>query len=108
MISCKDYVMRRKADLKDQIALCKRAPKLCVIQIGDDPASNSYVKGKNKDCEEVGIEFEHIHIKDYEKFSGLDLLDLIRSKNTDNSVDGIIVQLPIPAKYDVTRPVTSD
>lgn len=101
MISCKEYVMTRKEELKEQIASCERAPKLCVIQIGDDPASNSYIKGKKKDCEEIGVEFEHIHIKDYKNFSMYNLVSLILRKNEDSSVDGIIVQLPIPAKYDV-------
>lgn len=101
MMSCKDYVKTRKELLREQVAYLERAPKLCVIQIGEDPASNSYIKGKRKDCEEIGVEFEHIHIKEYESFSESALIDLILEKNKDKSVDGIIVQLPIPDKYDV-------
>ena len=102
MISCKDYVALRKEELKEQVAEFKRAPKLCVIQIGDDPASNSYIKGKQRDCMELGILCEHIHIKDYAYFSEHELYALIYRLNMDNSVDGIIVQLPIPAKYTVS------
>lgn len=103
MISCKEYVTLRKEELKERVANFKRAPKLCVIQIGDNSASNSYIKGKQKDCTELGISYEHIHIKDYDDFEERDLLNLINRLNWDSSVDGIIVQLPIPDKYNVKR-----
>ena len=101
MVTCKEYVKNQKELLSKEIKLFERNPKLCVIQIGDNAASNSYVKGKIKDCNEVGIECEHIHIIDYKNFSQGDLLKLIMNKNFDPSVDGIIVQLPVPDKYDV-------
>ena len=101
MVTCKEYVKNQKELLSKEIKSFERNPKLCVIQIGDNAASNSYVKGKIKDCNEVGIECEHIHIIDYENFSQGDLLKLIMNKNFDPSVDGIIVQLPVPDKYDV-------
>lgn len=101
MVTCKEYVKIQKKILSEEINSFKRTPKLCVIQIGDNAASNSYVKGKIKDCDEVGIECEHIHIDVYEDFSQDDLLELIMNKNFDASVDGIIVQLPVPDKYDV-------
>ena len=101
MITCKDYVKIQKELLSNEIKSFKRKPKLCVIQISDNAASNSYVKGKIKDCDEVGIECEHIHIGVYEDFSQENLRNLIEQKNNDNSVDGIIVQLPVPDKYDV-------
>ena len=101
VITCKEYVKNQKELLAKEIKSFERNPKLCVIQIGDNAASNSYVKGKIKDCNEVGIECEHIHIIDYENFSQGDLLKLIMNKNFDPSVDGIIVQLPVPDKYDV-------
>ena len=58
MISCKDYAALKKEELKTKIDehIIIR-PYLAVIQIGDDPASNSYIKGKQRDCEEVGIFF---------------------------------------------------
>lgn len=101
MVTCKEYVKIQKKILSEEINSFKRTPKLCVIQIDDNAASNSYVKGKIRDCNEVGIECEHIHIIDYEYFSQDDLLELIMNKNFDASVDGIIVQLPVPDKYDV-------
>lgn len=101
MISCKEYAEKRKKELKEMVSSFKRIPKLCVIQIGNDSASDAYIKGKIKDCNEVGIECEHVHIADYENFSQEDLLALISEENEDDTVDGIIVQLPIPNKYNV-------
>ena len=69
MVTCKEYVKNQKELLSNEIKSFKRKPKLCVIQISDDSASNSYVRGKERDCLEVGIEFEHIHIIDYKDFS---------------------------------------
>jgi len=70
-------------------------PKLAVILIGDDPASVSYVRGKEKDCLHVGIEFI-LHKFDAD-YSETDLLALIATLNNDPSVHGFIVQLPLPA-----------
>ena len=64
-ISCKEYAANLKEELKE---LCEKLPRqrcLTVIQIGDNKASNSYIKGKRKDCKNVGIKFYHIHIKDF-------------------------------------------
>lgn len=101
MISCKDYVAIQKEIIKDKIKTFNRKPKLCVLQIGDNPASNTYVKNKRKDCNEVGIEFEHVHIKDYENVSQKSLYWELVQINADETVDGIIIQLPIPDKYNV-------
>jgi len=72
---------------------CK--PKLAVILIGDDPASVSYVRGKEKDCLLVGIEFQ-LHKFDVD-YSENDLLNLIATLNNDHDIHGFIVQLPLPA-----------
>ena len=101
MISCKEYVAIKKEELKEKVKSFDRAPKLCVVQIGDNPASNTYVKGKARDSEEIGIEFEHVHIKNYEDLSQCDLVLTLENLNNDDSIDGIIVQLPIPDKYNV-------
>ena len=67
IVSCKDYVAIQKKELKDKVSTFERNPKLCVVQIGNDKASNVYVRNKQKVCEEIGIEFNHVHIEDYEK-----------------------------------------
>lgn len=99
MISCKDYVAIQKKELKDKVSTFERKPKLCVVQIGNDQASNVYVRNKQKVCEEIGIEFNHVHIEDYENLSQLGLEAKLELLSTSN--DGVILQLPIPDKYDV-------
>ncbi len=101
--SCKEYVEIRKKALKEEISKFKRKPCLAVIQVDDNPASTSYIKGKKKDCEEVGIEFIHSHI-DSERMSQIDLQNLIKAYcEEESNVDGIIIQLPIPDKYNLDR-----
>ena len=100
-ISCKEYAANLKEELKE---LCEKSPRqrcLTVVQIGNDAASNSYVNGKRKDCEYVGIKFNHVHITDYENLDESDLCQIIKELDNSKEVDGIIIQLPIPDKYNV-------
>lgn len=101
MISCKEYVEVLKQQLKEKVATFENKPKLCVIQIGNDPASNTYIKNKKKVAEEVGIACEHIHIE--ENMSQKALESLIKCQDSKCNVDGIIIQLPIPGKYDIEK-----
>lgn len=101
MISCKEYTQIRKEELKEKVSTFSRRPCLCVVQIGNNAASNSYIKGKKRDCEEVGIEFEHKHFSDYKDYSQEDMINVIKILNECKMIDGIIIQLPIPDKYDV-------
>ncbi len=72
-----------------------RKPGLAVVLVGSDPASSIYVRNKVKACEETGIiSYKH---ELNEKTSEKELLELIDSLNGDNKVDGILVQLPLPA-----------
>lgn len=85
-----------------EIDFCKnkygRSPKLSVILVGNDPASVTYVRNKEKACKEIGIESD-MHLLPYST-SQEDLLKLIDTLNHDESVDGILVQLPIPKHID--------
>ena len=104
MISCKEYVEMRKKELKEQISILSknnRAPHLSVIQIGSNDASERYIRGKKKDCEEVGIAFSHLHIEDYDFYNIDNVKRVISDVNDISNCDGIIVQLPIPDKFDV-------
>lgn len=75
-----------------------RKPGLAVILVGDDPASRVYVTGKEKDCAECGfLSFEH---KMPAQTSQEELLATIRALNADDTVDGILVQLPLPKHLD--------
>jgi methylenetetrahydrofolate dehydrogenase (NADP+)/methenyltetrahydrofolate cyclohydrolase len=72
----------------------KRAPKLTVILVGDDPASQIYVRNKEKACAEVGMSSETRRIPASIKQN--ELIDIIKSLNQDEGVDGILVQFPLP------------
>ncbi len=69
-------------------------PKLVVIQVGDDPASTIYVNKKHKACLRLGIESEIKHLPEETRYE--DLIDAIVKLNNDDSVHGILVQLPLP------------
>ena len=77
-----------------------RAPALRVVLVGDHPASQSYVRAKRRAAAEVGIDAETIQRP--ADLPQADLLDLLRTLNADEGVDGILVQLPLPAHVDQT------
>lgn len=102
MISCKDYVKKRKDILKSEIAAFNSQPTLVVIQVDDDAASTSYINGKKRDCDYVGIRLIHEHINS-NQYSQKDLEKKIIEYDCSVWVHGIIIQLPIPDKYDVKK-----
>lgn len=76
-------------------------PKLAVIMVGDNPASKVYVKNKSKACEEVGIEYEEYLLKG--NISQKELLDLINTLNKDKTINGILLQSPIPPHLNINE-----
>lgn len=78
-------------------------PGLATVLVGDDPASHTYVRGKRRDAEEVGIRSVHHELP--ADISQDELLTLIQSLNDDDDVDGILVQLPLPGDLDGERTV---
>lgn len=94
------------ADIRDTIAQQVqarlnqglRAPGLAVILVGNDPASEVYVTHKRKDCEQVGFQSQAYDLP--ATTTQEELLNLIDTLNADTSVDGILVQLPLPAHLD--------
>ncbi len=82
-------------------AKLKRRPGLAAVLVGEDPASQAYVKSKAKATNEAGmVSFEH---RLPETTSEKDLLALIAKLNADDAVDGILVQLPLPKQIDTSR-----
>ena len=75
-----------------------RSPGLATVLVGEDPASQVYVRGKRRDAEEVGMVSFHHPLP--ATVSQEDLEDLIRTLNDDPAVDGILVQLPLPGDLD--------
>ena len=84
--------------LKDQISewksVYKKAPGLAVILVGNDPASQVYVKNKQRTCHDIGIDSFEYRLP--ENTSQDELLSLIDTLNMDNKVHGILLQLPLP------------
>jgi methylenetetrahydrofolate dehydrogenase (NADP+) / methenyltetrahydrofolate cyclohydrolase len=69
-------------------------PKLIVVQVGNDPASTSYIAQKIKSCDAVGMRHDHRHLPEDTNLDGL--LKVVDSLNNDDDVSGFIVQLPLP------------
>lgn len=88
------------AKVKAHQAQGLRAPGLAVIQVGSDPASQIYVRNKRRACDEVGFISQAY---DFEQTTTEELLELITKLNQDPTVDGILVQLPLPENIDKTR-----
>jgi len=87
-----------KQRVDERLTAGKRAPGLAVILVGDDPASSIYVNSKRQNCEKVGIaSFAHDLPADTDDAT---LLKLIDELNANPQVDGILVQLPLPAHFD--------
>lgn len=90
----KDELKEKAAKLKaDGINVC-----LCVIQVGNDPASSVYVRNKKKGCEYIGIDSRSFELA--EETTQEELLKLIDDLNNDDTVNGILVQLPLPKHID--------
>jgi len=93
-----DVLADVREGVEQLLAAGERAPGLAVIQVGDDPASKVYVGNKRRACERTGIvstAFDLLASTDMD-----DLLALIDRLNADASIDGILVQLPLPQGLD--------
>ncbi len=90
-----------KAKVEQRIANGQRAPGLAVILVGENPASKIYVGSKRKACEEVGFISKAYNCP--EEITEAELLKLIDDLNDDSTVDGILVQLPLPKHIDSTK-----
>ncbi len=82
-----------------------RNPTLAVILVGNDPASEVYVKNKRKACDEVGIKSLYIHL--VEDTPEEELLRIINKLNNDEDVDAILVQLPLPKHINTQKVISS-
>lgn len=83
-----------KAEVEKLLSEGKKRPHLGIILVGNDGASETYVNNKIKDCEEVGFKSTLFRLE--ETVSQEELLDKINLLNSDNDIDGFIVQLPLP------------
>lgn len=104
-ISGSELAKKIKSEIAEKItalsAQGKRFPGLAVILVGADPASQVYVGSKRKSCAEIGIQSQSYDLP--ETTTEEELLALIETLNNDDSVDGILVQLPLPKHIDSTK-----
>lgn len=98
IIDCRSIAQDIKDKIKNIIAEDDYAPILHIYQVGDNPASNAYIRGKLRDCEEVGVEAELIKLPEETTEDGLK--DKIQEDYNYDNADGIIVQLPLPKHID--------
>lgn len=104
IINGKKLAKEIREDLKIKCEELKRRgikPKLAVVMVGDNSASQIYVRNKSKVCDEIGIKFE-----EYLLDSSIEqkvLIDLIEKLNQDNEIHGILLQSPIPEHLDINE-----
>ena len=85
---------KMRGQIRDEVAALRRKPTLAVILVGEDPASQVYVRNKEKDCTECGILSQGYRLPaETEEGQLLELIDVL---NQNDLVDGILVQLPLP------------
>lgn len=92
ILSGKEAAAKVLEELKSKIK--ELDPKLVIVQVGDNPASGSFIKKKMESCQKVGLRVEHRHLPFETNFEGL--LTTMEELNNDTDVTGVIVQLPLP------------
>ena len=101
IIDGKKTAQEMKAEFRDEVAKLKEqgiVPGLAVILVGEDPASQSYVTSKERDCAEVGIFSDDNRLP--AETTQEELIALVKEKNNDPKIHGILVQLPLPKHLD--------
>lgn len=97
----KELAQKIRTEIKQEVKACLIRPSLAVIQIGEDLENDVYINNKEKACSEVGIYFRHFKFDD--QTPELSIINKIKELNNDEYVNGIIVKLPIPEKYNEKR-----
>lgn len=101
IIDGKEISKNIKEQLKQEIKTYMIKPCLAVIQIGNDPASDVYIKAKEKACNETGIYFKYIKFEETAK--EIEVINKIVELNNDEYVNGILLQLPLPEKFNTEK-----
>ena len=104
IIDGKDLAKKIRENLKKDVDELRKEgsiPKFAVILVGEDPASKIYVRNKNKACVEIGIEYEEHVLKQDTTME--ELLRLIDKLNKDKSINGILLQSPLPQHLDINE-----
>ena len=107
MLDIKSYVIKWKETLKKRVSKLLRKPVLVIVQMGNVEASNRYVRNKVKDANEVGIDAVVAHFEE----DNFETIEQFKDKVTElatNGTDGIIVQLPLPQKFNNVKYLLED
>lgn len=107
MLDIKSYVIKWKETLKKRVSKLLRKPVLVIVQMGNVEASNRYVRNKVKDANEVGIDAVVAHFEE----DNFETIEQFKDKVTElamNGADGIIVQLPLPQKFNNVKYLLED
>ena len=100
----KELAKKIRKNLKNEVQILKENginPKLAVIMVGDNSSSEVYVKNKSFACQKVGIDFEEFLLS--KDTSEEELLNLIKKLNVDKSINGILLQSPVPKHIDINK-----
>lgn len=104
IIDGKELAKKIRANLKIECEELKKKninSKLAVIMVGEDPASKVYVRNKSRACEDVGIKYEEYLLDS--KITQKELIELIERLNNDKTINGILLQSPIPSNLDINE-----
>ena len=101
VLNGKEVANKIKDQLKEEVSKMQKDICLTVIQVGDNKASNVYVRNKKNACEYIGIESEVYKLS--EDVNEEDVIKAINVLNNDNAVNGILVQLPLPKHIDENK-----
>jgi methylenetetrahydrofolate dehydrogenase (NADP+)/methenyltetrahydrofolate cyclohydrolase len=96
-----------RQEVRDQIAslATEARPSITLVQVGQDPASSVYVRGKVRACDECGITSDYMHLP--ESVSERTLLDILEELSGDPAINGILLQLPLPRHIDEARAIAT-
>jgi methylenetetrahydrofolate dehydrogenase (NADP+)/methenyltetrahydrofolate cyclohydrolase len=100
-IRIRDQILEESKSRVQKLAACYRPPGLTVILVGDDPASQIYVRNKIKACEQLGIRSEKLTPP--ATVTTEELVGIVESLNRREEMDGILVQMPLPPQVDAKR-----
>lgn len=98
ILSGKEVAKKLKVKLGEMLEKCERTPHLVTISVAPDPSTRSYINSQTKAAKKLGIDHTHRELE-IESCMGK-LIEVIEESNKDDSVDGIMLALPLPEKYD--------
>ncbi len=90
-----------KEEIKQQVSSLKKKPVLASIQVGDNPAACAYAKSQRKTAEGLGIEYQFHKLT--QDTTEVTLIEFIQKLNSDRSVNGVIIQMPLPGQIDYKK-----